>query len=162
MCEQVLPNYLLKQACTEWVLNKYSLRCNYLLAAHLRHLKIIPRQADKWLREYFMVLALQCYSEAKPQILQGMVSIPTAINPSISLYVPAFYRIQSVPTHMWTLIPTITLRGRQNRNNYSDSANEGKVFGQNSGHMACEWQSKDSVAPPTLSLVSFSLFSKKS
>lgn len=47
MCEQVLPNDLLKQACTEWVLNKYFLRCNYLLAAHLQHLKIIPRQADK-------------------------------------------------------------------------------------------------------------------
>lgn len=52
MCEQVLPNYLLKQACTEWELNKYFLRCNYLLAAHLQHLKIIPRQADKWLRMF--------------------------------------------------------------------------------------------------------------
>ena len=47
MCELVLPNYILKQECTEWVLNKYFLRCNYLLAAHLKHLKIIPRQANR-------------------------------------------------------------------------------------------------------------------
>ena len=48
MCELVLPNYVLKQECTEWVLNKYFLRCNYLLATHLKHLKIIPRQVNRY------------------------------------------------------------------------------------------------------------------
>lgn len=42
------------------------------------------------------------------------------------------------------------------------SAGEGRDCQKNSGHTACGWQSKESMPPPTLSLVPSSVFSKES